>query len=264
MSQTIEATGATGKKSVFEGTDPQVRVRTKKMLMYFIIFAIVMLFAGFTSAYIVSNMGEYWVHINPPMSLWYSNAIILVSSVSMISALRAMKRGNKQLTMIMLAITLALGVAFTFTQQAAWKELRSKGMGWTINTTEAGLKAYSWNNISEITGEYGTDYYVHKDGSKLAMHEGQFYAANDPTFAVPLTGKVTNMNNNSGAFIWVLIIIHIMHLVFGLIYLTVNLIRTSKGIINQHDTVRLETNGIYWHFLGILWVYLFAFLFLIH
>ena len=60
-------------------------------------------------------------------------------------------------------------------------------MGWTINTTEAGLKAYSWNNISEITGEYGTDYYVHKDGSKLAMHEGQFYAANDPTFAVPLT-----------------------------------------------------------------------------
>ncbi|MCH2198368.1 MAG: hypothetical protein MK081_06265 [Flavobacteriales bacterium] len=39
-----------GKKDVFADFDPDVKVRTKKMLMYFIIFAIVMLFGGFTSA----------------------------------------------------------------------------------------------------------------------------------------------------------------------------------------------------------------------
>ena len=37
---------------VFEGLDGQVRERTKTMLMYFIVFAVTMLFAGFTSAYI--------------------------------------------------------------------------------------------------------------------------------------------------------------------------------------------------------------------
>ena len=41
---------------VFEGLDGQVRERTKTMLMYFIVFAVTMLFAGFTSAYIVSNI----------------------------------------------------------------------------------------------------------------------------------------------------------------------------------------------------------------
>ena len=54
------------KVDVFEGLDPKVRERTKKMLMYFILFAVVMLFAGFTSAYIVSNVGQYWVHIEAP------------------------------------------------------------------------------------------------------------------------------------------------------------------------------------------------------
>ena len=46
-------------QNVFEGHDPKVRERTKTMLMYFIVFAITMLFAGFTSAYIVSNMGSF-------------------------------------------------------------------------------------------------------------------------------------------------------------------------------------------------------------
>ena len=52
-----------GRVDVFEGLDPAVRERTKKMLMYFILFAVVMLFAGLTSAYIVSNVGQFWVHI---------------------------------------------------------------------------------------------------------------------------------------------------------------------------------------------------------
>ncbi|MFM1931132.1 MAG: hypothetical protein RL226_435 [Bacteroidota bacterium] len=262
MSQQAEA--RIGKTDVFEGYDPEVRIRTKKMLMYFIIFSIVMLFGGFTSAYIVSNMGEYWVHIQAPSTLWISNAIIILSSVSMIAAVKAIKRGDQKQTVMMLGLTLALGLAFSATQTMAWKELRSKGMGWTVDTNDQGLEAYSWNNIADITGEYGKDYYVHRDGKPLVMHEGELYAANDPTFAVPLTTEVKNMSNNSGAFVWALIFIHIAHLILGLIYLVVNLIRTQKGIVNQQDTIRLEVNATYWHFLGILWLYLFAFLFLIH
>ena len=60
---------------VFEGLDGQVRERTKTMLMYFIVFAVTMLFAGFTSAYIVSNMGQFWVHIPAPSMFWVSNVL---------------------------------------------------------------------------------------------------------------------------------------------------------------------------------------------
>ena len=61
---------------VFEGLDPEVRNRTKTMLMYFVVFAVTMLFAGFTSAYIVSNMGQFWVHVPAPSMFWTSNVMI--------------------------------------------------------------------------------------------------------------------------------------------------------------------------------------------
>ena len=253
-----------GKKDVFADFDPEVRVRTKKMLMYFIIFAILMLFAGFTSAYIVSNMGEFWVHIEAPGSLWTSNLIIALSSLTIWLSLRAMKQGNVKMSQLMLAATLVLGIGFTLTQKAAWDTLAEKGMGWTVNENEQGLKAYKWNNVNQIKGEYGVDYYVHKDGKRMILDGGEFYSEDDVFKANPLTTEVQRITNNSGAYVWALIIIHILHLVFGLIYLVVNLIRSYTGIIHPKDTVRLQTNGLYWHFLGILWIYLFLFLFVIH
>lgn len=265
MNNQEPSTGNTGeKKDVFADFEPEVRVRTKKMLMTFIIFAIVMLFAGFTSAYIISNMGSYWVHINAPAALWLSIVIIAVSSLTVFLSLRFMKAGKAPQSKAMLVATLVLGVAFTLTQQSGWKALTDKGMGYTIDTTEDGLKAYRWNSIEEITGEYGVDYYIHRDGKKLVLHNGDFYAEDDILLAEPLTTKVIQTTNSASSYILVLILVHILHLVFGLVYLVINVIRSFTGTIHPGDTVRLYTTGMYWHFLGILWVYLFCFLFLFH
>jgi heme/copper-type cytochrome/quinol oxidase subunit 3 len=252
------------KVNVFEGLDPKVRARTKKMLMAFIIFAIVMLFGGFTSAYILSNIGSFWVHINAPAALWWSNAIILVSSITLILANRSMKNGQAKQSIVFLALTLVLGVAFTLTQQAGWAALKEKGMGYSVNLNEQGLKAYRWNSFDQITGVYGADYTISKDGQTLVENKGELYAADDVLLAEPLGGKIAQTTNSSSSYILVLILVHILHLVFGLAYLVINLIRSYTGVIHPGDTVRLYTNGMYWHFLGILWVYLFAFLFLIH
>jgi heme/copper-type cytochrome/quinol oxidase subunit 3 len=252
------------RKDVFADFSPEVRVRTKKMLMAFIIFAIVMLFAGFTSAYIISNIGSYWVHIKAPAALWWSVVVIAISSITLYLSLRFMKQSKVLMSQVMLAATLALGIVFTLTQQSGWRELTSKGMGYTIDTTEDGLKAYRWNNLEQISAEYGVDYYIYRDGNKLIESKGQYYAEEDVLLAEPLTTKVLQTTNSASSYILVLILIHILHLVFGLIYLTVNLIRSFTGVINPNDTVRLYTTGMYWHFLGILWVYLFFFLFIFH
>lgn len=251
-------------KDVFSDFSPEVRVRTKKMLMAFIIFAIVMLFAGFTSAYIVSNIGAYWVHVTAPSALWWSNIIIIISSLTLYLALRTMKSGNRQMSIAMLAATLVLGVAFTLTQRAGWQTLTDKGLGYTIDTTEDGLKAYRWNSIDAITGEYGEDYYIYRDDTKLVMVNGELYSEDDVLLAEPLTTKVMQTTNSSSSYVLVLILVHILHLVFGLVYLVINLIRSYTGVIQQKDTIRLYTTGMYWHFLGILWLYLFAFLFIFH
>ena len=58
--------------------------------------------------------------------------------------------------------------------------------------------------------------------------------------------------------------VHILHLTFGFVYLIVNGIRVVQGKIHSGDVVRLESLSIYWHFMGALWLYLFAFLFYYH
>lgn len=265
MSDTIspELKENTGKTSVFEGYDPSVKIRTKKMLMYLIIFAVVMIFAGLTSAYIVINAGKYWVHVAPPALLTVSTVIIALSSLSFYLALRFIKNGNQRGGLSMIALTFVLGLAFSMVQYKGWQELAEKGMGFTIRE-ENGVKISSWNRISGIKGEYGQDFYVYKDGERLIYENGKYFAPDDQLRANPLTYDVEKTSNLSSSFIAVLLGLHVLHLAFGLIYLIVLGVRSARGIINKENTISLYTGGIYWHFLGILWLYLFLFLFFIH
>ncbi len=254
---------------VFEGLDPAVRERTKKMLMYFILFAVVMLFAGFTSAYIVSNVGQYWVHIEAPTSLWISNALIVASSLPMWLSLRAMKAGQSMTSFIHLAITFVLGIGFTVMQLQGWGELQDKGMGWTVDETASGAKAYRWNSIENLlegSAQWGLDYTVTQDGVPLNYRPetNQLFASDDVLMARDITLDVERTSNSAAGYLFILILIHLFHLALGLAYVVVNGIRILTGRIHPGDTVRLHTGGVYWHFLGLLWAYLFAFLFLVH
>ncbi|MEN9948940.1 MAG: hypothetical protein RL106_1763, partial [Bacteroidota bacterium] len=51
---------------VFQEATSEVKLRTKKMMMWFIIFAVVMLFGGITSALIVLKGKIMWMHVQVP------------------------------------------------------------------------------------------------------------------------------------------------------------------------------------------------------
>jgi len=248
---------------VYADLDPKVKTRTKKMLMYFIIFAIVMIFAGLTSAYLVTNSGKYWVHIFTPTAFWISNAVIALSSLTFILAGRQIKKGAQTAGLGLLAATLVLGIAFTAFQYRGWGELQAKGMGFTIEMRD-GVKVSQWNRIREITAEYGTDYYVYIGDKKLVFDGKDYYAPQDVYKTTPLTEAVGKTSNLNSSYILVLVLVHVLHLFLGLLYLLVLIYRTFRGKINQENTISLTTGGMYWHFLGILWIYLFLFLFIIH
>ena len=267
---TTETTPETiGKVDVFEGLDPAVRERTKKMLMYFILFAVVMLFAGFTSAYIVSNVGQFWVHIEAPTALWISNGLIVASSLPMWLSLRAMRNGQTTASFVHIAITFVLGIAFTVMQLQGWGDLQKKGMGWTVDELASGAKAYRWNSIDQLLdgpAVWGQDYTIGQDGTPLNYRPetNQLFASDDVLMARDITLDVVRTSNSASGYLFILILIHLFHLALGLAYLVVNGVRILNGRIHPGDTVRLHTGGVYWHFLGLLWIYLFAFLFLLH
>ena len=85
----------------------EVKNSTKKMIMYFIVFSITMLFGGLVSAYIVGSLGQYWVHITPP-TIWISNALLILSSLTLYLSIKNIRKGIERSAKALLLATLLL------------------------------------------------------------------------------------------------------------------------------------------------------------
>ncbi|NNF01326.1 MAG: hypothetical protein HKN22_01440 [Bacteroidia bacterium] len=72
-----------------------------------------------------------------------------------------------------------------------------------------------------------------------------------------------NKKTPSGSFFYVLTGLHLAHIVGGLLYL---MIISAKSILNKYNSsnyLGIQLCSIYWHFLDVLWLYLYAFLWFI-
>ena len=69
-------------------------------------------------------------------------------------------------------------------------------------------------------------------------------------------------SNTSSSFIYVLTGVHGLHIVGGVVYLVIVLVSTFKHKVNSENMSMMEMCSTYWHFLGVLWLYLFVFLIL--
>ena len=74
---------------------------------------------------------------------------------------------------------------------------------------------------------------------------------------VYLTGEGSNV---AGSFLYVLTLSHLVHLIGGLVALLITTINSAKGKYTSENHLGLELTSTYWHFLGLLWLYLFFFL----
>lgn len=68
-------------------------------------------------------------------------------------------------------------------------------------------------------------------------------------------------SNASGSFLIVIAFLHLLHMIGGLIALAVSLTKSLLKKYSSSDSLGIELTAIYWHFLDILWVYLFLFLY---
>ncbi|WP_231372807.1 heme-copper oxidase subunit III [Aureivirga sp. CE67] len=97
-------------------------------MLWIAIVSMVMMFAGLTSAYIVSSSREDWVSFEMPTAFYISTALILLSSTSFFMAKKFIKQDNRQLTTVMLLATLALGIAFVVFQFIGYNQLIDSGL----------------------------------------------------------------------------------------------------------------------------------------
>lgn len=72
---------------------------------------------------------------------------------------------------------------------------------------------------------------------------------------------VGKYSNASGSFLYIIALVHLFHMIGGLIALLVSLTKSLLKKYSASDYLGIELTAIYWHFLDLLWVYLFLFLY---
>ena len=90
--------------------------------------AIIMLFAGLSSAYIVLRGVPSWQNIELPSLLWPNTAALILSSIAIELSRRAIRRNDVQSMKRWLAAGGVLGLSFLVGQLAAWRQLVRAGV----------------------------------------------------------------------------------------------------------------------------------------
>lgn len=178
--------------------------KSAKPMLWVAMISMVMFFAGLTSAYVISMKRDDWVSFDLPQAFYISTALIIVSSITLILSQRFLKQDKRQLSIILLLITFALGVAFVWQQYVGFNQLKSIGL---------------------------------------------FFTGPESTV--------------STSFIIGISFMHVLHILAGIIVLFVVIYNHFKYKYKPTDMLGFELGAIFWHFVDVLWIYLFFFFYFI-
>lgn len=181
-----------------ETIKPIYTVNPWKFIIWLFIISIIMLFAAFTSAYLVRRAEGNWTEFAIPTIFYISTGVLVLSSILMQFSVRSAKSGDIAKLRTWISLTTVAGIVFLVLQILGWQELQRAGV-------------YVKGNPAE------SFYYI-------------------------LTG------------------VHFFHIISGLAVLLYAFYSTFKGKIHAGNTTQIEVCATYWHFLDILWIYLFLFL----
>jgi len=174
--------------------------KSAKPMLWVSMISMVMFFAGLTSAYVISMKRDDWVSFDLPQAFYISTFLIVASSITLFLSQRLLKQNNRQLSLILLVITLFLGLGFIWQQYIGFNQLKSIGL---------------------------------------------FFTGPESTV--------------STSFIIGITFLHVLHLLAGVIVLFVVIYNHFKYKYNPDDMLGFELGAIFWHFVDILWIYLFFF-----
>lgn len=106
------------------------------MMLWFGIVSLIMGFAGWTSAYIVSSKREDWVSdLDLPSAFYISTAIIILSSITYLLAKKAVAKDNQKMGTLFLVVTFVLGIAFISLQFVGFSQMLENGYYFTGPTS---------------------------------------------------------------------------------------------------------------------------------
>jgi cytochrome c oxidase subunit 3 len=99
-----------------------------RLLLWLVLTVVTMLFAGFTSAYIVLRGVPAWQNVAIPGTLWVNTFILLASSFTMEWTRKRMRQSDTSGAKLWMGATVGLGLAFLVGQVVAWNQMAATGV----------------------------------------------------------------------------------------------------------------------------------------
>lgn len=128
------------------------QVNPKKFMFWIFLVTIIMLFAAFTSAYIVRKAEGNWEFFNLPQAFKWSCGIVVLGSLFMQSAYFFARRNDLFKLRLFLWITLITGFAFIFSQYTGWTQLVSNKVFLVGNPSGSFVYVISGFHLIHIIG----------------------------------------------------------------------------------------------------------------
>lgn len=120
-----------------QGTEQEKTGRAKKMMLWFAIISLFMMFAGLLSAYIVSSKREDWVSgIQIPSVFYISTLLIMVSSITIHLSYTSLLAKKESVSRMLLMLTFLLGVGFIICQFVGFQTYMSLGYYFTGQSSQ--------------------------------------------------------------------------------------------------------------------------------
>ena len=118
----------TARASISSGATVSLREEQIKLGLWMFLATVTMLFAAFTSAYVVRRSGADWRHVALPSILWLNTLVLAASSGALeVGRIRG-ERGRWLSANAAVALAFLLGVGFVGGQYAAWRQMVAAGV----------------------------------------------------------------------------------------------------------------------------------------
>lgn len=114
-----------------------------------------------------------------------------------------------------------------------------------------------------VRGEVGKDFKIYYKNTELNYKNRSLYKGNTPLNPY-LQNSALDAADTASSYLYILTFAHLLHIIVTLIFLIKTLTFSFSGKYTQEDNLGLRVTGIFWHFLGLLWLFLLLFLLFIH
>jgi cytochrome c oxidase subunit 3 len=159
-----------------------------------------------------------------------NTAVLLTSSLTMAMAVWAAQTANRKLLHVFLGLTLLFGTGFLV------------------------IKGYEWYS------EYGEHLVPGQSFGKDAKGAWVLKEHGSGEMILPEVGKSMQM---FFVFYFSITGLHALHMIVGLAVLTVLLVLALRSDFGVADYQPIELAGLYWHFVDVVWIFVFPLLYLL-